>query len=164
LGGDKRRLSMGGDRDLTFLDRVKIQAEVLVPLIKAFEAELGSERAHSIARKALQDWVRKRYSSVREKMPGNPIDLVSSGLPTFAARALEYDVVGQSSDVFDFNVTKCAYAEFYKSLGEPELGFLFVCDLDNAMAEGLGSELEFDRSQTLMEGATHCDFRYRHRR
>ena len=147
----------------TYLDRVKAQAEVLVPLIKAFEEELGPERARSIARGALRDWIRERYASVREGWSGNPIDLVSAGLPTFAEEALEYDVVDRSSDAFEFNVTRCAYAELYQSLGEPELGFLFVCELDTAMAEGLGSDVEFDRSQTLMQGAPHCDFRYRRR-
>ena len=31
--------------DVSFVDRVKIQAEVLVPLIKELEIELGKERA-----------------------------------------------------------------------------------------------------------------------
>jgi hypothetical protein len=154
---------MSDVHDLTFLDRVKIQAEVLVPLIKGFETELGPERARSVASRALQAWVRKGYASLRERNPGNPIDLVSQGVPTFARDALQYEVVGRSADAFDFNVTKCAYAEFYRALGEPDLGFLFVCDLDHAMAEGIGPDLEFERSQTIMQGAAHCDFRYRRR-
>lgn len=149
--------------NLTFFDRVKIQAEVLVPLIKAFEGELGSDRVRSVARDALQSWVRQGYANLRERNPGNPIDLISGGIDTFAKDALEYEVIVQSPEALDFNVTRCGYAEFYKALGEPELGFLFVCDLDNAMAEGLGSDLEFKRSQTIMQGATHCDFRYRRR-
>jgi hypothetical protein len=147
--------------NLTFLDRVKIQAQVLVPLIKAFEAEIGSDRARSIAREALHSMVRQGYAKLREKTSGNPIDLISGGTDTFAKDALEYEVIDQSSEAFDFNVTKCAYAEFYKALGEAELGFLFVCDLDNAAAKGLGSDLEFERSQTIMQGESHCDFRYR---
>ena len=146
---------------ITFLEKVKIQAQVLAPLIKGFEAEFGSDRARSIARDALQNSVRQDYAKIREKISGNPIDLISSGIEMFAKDALEYEVIDQSSDVFDFNVTKCAYAEYYKALGEPELGYLFVCDMDRAMAEGLGSDLEFKRSQTIMQGGSHCDFRYR---
>ena len=52
---------------------------------------------------------------------------------------------------------------FYRALGEPEPGFLSVRELDEAMAEGLGPDLEFSRTQTLMQGASHCDFRYRRR-
>ncbi len=120
---------MSDVRNLTFLDRVKIQAEVLVPLIKGFDAEIGPERARAIAKEALR-----------------------------------VEVVARSPDAFDFDVTRCAYAEFYEALGEPELELLFVCDLYNAMAEGLGPDLAFERSQTIMQRATHCDFRYRRRR
>jgi hypothetical protein len=154
---------MSVSSDLTFLDRVKIQAEVLLPLIKGFEAELGAERARGIAREALQEWVRKSYAELREKSPGNPIGLISSGIPLFAKGALEVEMVDRSPDTLAFDVTRCAYAEFYEALGEPELGFLFVCELDDAMAEGLGSDLEFQRTQTIMQGAKHCDFRYRRR-
>ncbi len=145
---------------ITFLDRVKIQAQVLVPLIKAFEAEFGSKRARSIARETLQSSVREDYAKIREKFPGNPIEFISGVIDMFAKDGLEYELIAQSSDAFDFNVTKCAYAEYYKALGDPELGYLFVCDMDKAMAEGLGSDLEFKRSQTIMQGGSHCDFRY----
>jgi len=58
-------------------------------------------------------------------------------------------------------VTRCAYAEFYKALGEPELGFLLVCTADFATAEGFGPDVRLTRTQTIMQGASHCDFRYR---
>ena len=37
------------------------------------------------------------------------------------------------------DVTGCRYAEFYKELGEPELGFLLVCTADFAVAEDLAA-------------------------
>lgn len=147
---------------ITFLEKVRIQARVLVPLIKAFERELGSNRARSLAREALQNSVRQSYAKLREKNPGNPVELIPGGIAMFAEDALEYEVIVHTSEVFDFNVTKCAYADFYKAMGEPDLGFLFVCEQDHAIAEGLGSDLEFRRTQTIMQGATHCDFRFRH--
>ena len=47
------------------------------------------------------------------------------------------------------------------SLGEPELGFLLVCTGDFAVADGFGSDIKLTRTQTIMQGADHCDFRYR---
>jgi hypothetical protein len=35
------------------IERVKIQAQVLVPLVKALQAELGEERANANVRRAL---------------------------------------------------------------------------------------------------------------
>ncbi len=43
--------------EMPLFDRVKVQAEVLVPLVKQLEAELGADRAHQIVRTALSaEW------------------------------------------------------------------------------------------------------------
>jgi hypothetical protein len=41
------------------IEQVKIQARVLVPLVKALQAELGEERANALVRKALGDVYRR---------------------------------------------------------------------------------------------------------
>ena len=45
--------------DIPLIEQVKIQAQVLVPLVKALQAELGEERANAIVRKALRELYRK---------------------------------------------------------------------------------------------------------
>ena len=77
-----------------------------------------------------------------------------------AGDALDYEVIKQTPDAFEVNVTGCRYAEFYKKLGVPELGFLLTCSADFTMAEGYGANVELKRTQTIMQGASHCDFRY----
>jgi hypothetical protein len=69
-------------------------------------------------------------------------------------------VVKNTSDAFEANVVGCRYAEFYKALGEPELGFLLLCSADFPMVEGFGGDVGLTRTQTIMQGADHCDFRY----
>jgi hypothetical protein len=39
--------------DIPLIEQIKIQAQVLVPLVKALQAELGEERANALVRKAL---------------------------------------------------------------------------------------------------------------
>ena len=75
--------------------------------------------------------------------------------------ALDYRVRAQSQDIYEVDVTGCRYAQFYKELGEPELGFLLACGQDFSFTEGLGSGIKLTRTQTIMQGASHCDFRYR---
>ena len=75
--------------------------------------------------------------------------------------ALDYSVRAQSQDTCEIDVTGCRYAQFYKELGEPELGFLLVCNLDFRFAEGFGADVKLTRKQTIMQGASHCDFRYK---
>jgi len=41
------------------IEQAKIQAQVLVPLVKALQAELGEQRANALVRKALGDVYRR---------------------------------------------------------------------------------------------------------
>ena len=45
--------------DIPLIEQVKIQAQVLVPLVKALQAELGEERANAIVRKTLGNLYRR---------------------------------------------------------------------------------------------------------
>ena len=145
------------------IEQVKIQAQILVPLVKALQAELGEERANALVRRALGD-IYRRYGEEfwRAKDQKNLGNTMASAFATYArGDALDYRVREQSPDTFDIDVTGCRYAQFYKELGEPELGFLLVCSADFPMAEGFGSDIKLTRTQTIMQGASHCDFRYK---
>jgi hypothetical protein len=134
--------------------------------VKALQAELGEARANALVRKALRDLYRGYGEEFwQAKNEENVGKAMTSAFATFARDdALNYEVKAQSQDAFDLNVTGCRYAEFYQALGEPELGFLLVCSADYFMAEGFGPEVELTRTQTIMQGASHCDFRYRRSR
>ncbi|MBK9343276.1 MAG: L-2-amino-thiazoline-4-carboxylic acid hydrolase [Dehalococcoidia bacterium] len=61
---------------------------------------------------------------------------------------------------FGFNVTRCKFMEMYEELGARDLGYLLSCNRDFAMFEGMAPDVSFERTQTRMEGAPFCDFRY----
>ena len=132
-----------------------------MPLVKALRAELGEERANAIVRTALADlyrkfgekWWREHGSDV-----GATVGLAFDGFA--AGDALDRQVLSKTPDRFDFNVNRCRYAEFFKQIGAPELGFLLVCSADFHMAEGFGADVQLTRTQTIMQDASHCDFRY----
>jgi len=148
--------------DIPLIEQVKIQAQVLIPLVKALQAELGTERANAIVDKALGDWYRKAGERWWRKQQADSFgDKMACAFEEFAAgNALDYDVIRQAPDAFDVNVTGCRYAEFYQELGVPELGFLLVCGADFGVTEGYGPGVRLTRTQTIMQGAGHCDFRY----
>ena len=151
---------------VSVIEQAKIQAQVLVPLVKALQAELGEERANALVRKALGDTYRRHGEEFwRKKNENNVGKAIASAFATYARDdALEYRTIEQSQDAFALDVTGCRYAEFYKELGEPELGFLLVCTADFATSEGFGADIKLTRTQTIMQGASHCDFRYRRSR
>ncbi|WP_024513679.1 L-2-amino-thiazoline-4-carboxylic acid hydrolase [Bradyrhizobium sp. Tv2a-2] len=145
------------------IEQAKIQAQILVPLIKTLQVELGEERANALVRSALGETYR-RYGEEfwRAKNDKNLGKTMASAFATYARDdALDYSVIEQSQDVFEIDVTGCRYAEFYKELGEPELGFLLVCGADFDTAAGFDPDIKLTRTQTIMQGASHCDFRYR---
>ena len=151
---------------ISVIQQAKIQAQVLVPLVKALQAELGEERANDLVRKALGDTYRRFGEEFwRAKNESNLGQALTSAFATYAHDdALDYRVIAQSQDAFEIDVTGCRYAEFYRELGEPELGFLLVCSADFSTAEGFGSDVTLTRTQTIMQGAGHCDFRYKRSR
>jgi L-2-amino-thiazoline-4-carboxylic acid hydrolase len=149
--------------DVSVIQQAKIQAQVLVPLVKALQAELGEERANALVRRALGE-IYRRYGEEfwRAKNEKNLGKVMATAFTAYAREdALDYRVIEQSQDTFEIDVTGCRYAEFYKELGEPELGFLLICSADFPTAEGFGPDIKFSRTQTIMQGASHCDFRYR---
>ena len=145
------------------LEQAKIQAQVLVPLVQALQAELGESRANALVRRALGDVFRRYGEEFRRATQRQGLgEMMASAFAAYARDdALDYRVIAQSPDRFELDVTRCRYAEFFQALGVPELGFLLVCTADFAVAEGIGSDVELTRSQTIMQGASHCDFRYR---
>tara|TARA_B100000809_G_scaffold168966_1_gene166296 strand:+ start:1639 stop:2121 length:483 start_codon:yes stop_codon:yes gene_type:complete len=149
-------------KHLPLLEKRKIEAQVLAPLIKAFEAEFGREKTHALVGKVIRKLAGRDGKTIGEELEGTPIEKVTALVPRFnEGDALEIEVLKEDASSYEFNVTRCRFAEFYEEMGVPELGRLLSCNRDFALSEGVSSELELERSQTIMEGAPHCDFRFR---
>lgn len=148
---------------VTLLEQRQIEANVLIPMIKAFQAEFGVERVNAIARKVITELAHQYGESIAAaQRAGTPIEHMASGLSRFSAGgALEMEEVERTHDSYAFNITHCGYAEFYKKMGVPELGSLLQCNRDFAFTEGINPNLQLTRTQTIMQGASHCDFRFR---
>lgn len=145
------------------IEQVKIQAQVLVPLVRTLQAELGEERANALVRKSLGALYRQLGEAWwRAQGASEPGERLATAFEKFAAGdALDYEVLEQTADTFALDVTGCRYARFYQEIGAPELGFLLTCSADFTYAEGFGGDVQLTRTQTIMQGADHCDFRYR---
>jgi len=148
--------------DIALIEQVKIQSQVVVPLVKALQRELGEERANAIVRKALGDLYRKYGEKWWQTLGARNLgEKMASAFEIYAAGdALDYDVIKQAPDAFEVNVTGCRYAKFYHEIGVPELGFLLTCSADFPITGGFGPDVRLSRTQTIMQGASHCDFRY----
>ena len=57
---------------IPLLDEVKLQAQVLVPILRALRMEMGKDKADELIARALSDWVRSVYLRIGEKQTGTP--------------------------------------------------------------------------------------------
>lgn len=143
------------------IEQVKIQARVLVPLVRALQAELGEERANALVREAIGPLYRQYGEAWWAQGAGKFEQVLTTSFQRFASgEALDYEVVKRTPDAFHVDVSGCRYAQFFQEIGEPELGFLLVCSADFSLAEGFEG-VELTRTQTIMQGADHCDFRFK---
>jgi predicted ArsR family transcriptional regulator len=152
------------DPRLSLLDKTRIQAQVLVPVLQALRAELGRERADTIVRQALRDWSKQLFAAVGESVAGSPRRkwaAMQTALTEITERDVTFEMGRNDKEALEFNVTHCRFAEFFRALGEPELGALLVCATDFDIVAAGGSEVSLTRDHTLMQGAPSCTFRYR---
>ena len=144
------------------LVRREIEARILGPMIDAFAEAFGRDRVLEIVRSTIVEIARSQGRAMRLSGEGNDLDDFAGTMEAWKrGGALETDVLASSGDSFDFNVTRCRYAEMYREIGMEELGSILSCARDYALIEGYNASVDLTRTRTIMEGATHCDFRYR---
>ena len=148
--------------EIGVLRRREIEARILAPLLQALGDEFGRERVLELAREVIVQIAHQQGAQLAESMGGNSMSHFAESMEAWKkGDAIELEVLEQSDPVFAFNVTRCRYAEMYAQLGIPELGALLSCNRDFALIEGFNPDVTLTRTQTIMEGATHCDFRFR---
>ncbi len=153
---------MGADlTKVSILARREIEARILIPVIKALVADLGKERALEIIRPIIKSLARESGAQTAKIVGGNTLEDFARSLSFWTREdALRIEVLERTSRRYRFNVTCCRYAEMYQELGIAEYGALLSCGRDSAMIEGFNPKIEFSRTQTIMQGADHCDFCY----
>ena len=152
------------DPEVSLLDKTRMQAQVLVPVVRALRAELGKDKADAIVTQALRDWSKQLFAAIGDGIEGSPRRkwaAIQSVWGEVSGREVDVEVLRQDKEALDIDVTRCRFAEFFRELGEPELGALLICAADfDIVAAGAG-EVSLERAQTIMQGAPSCTFRYK---
>jgi len=150
-------------RPITLLQQRGIEAEVLIPFIRRLESEMGVERAHAVAREVIEEIARQQGRHVAEALGRSDIEGFTHVKESWggAGGDLTIETLRQDGEQLDFNVVGCRFAEMYRQMGAEDLGFLLSCSRDFSLSEGYSGDLHLERTQTIMQGAAYCDFRYR---
>jgi len=143
------------------LTRREVEARILAPVINALGDEFGHDRVLDIVRETITQIAADQGAELAQHMGGNSLGHFVDSLQYWTKdNALEIEVVEQTDSSFVFNVTRCRYADLYKRLGVSGYGTIFSCARDFALIEGFNEKIALTRTQTIMEGAPYCDFRY----
>ncbi|HEX8203745.1 MAG TPA: L-2-amino-thiazoline-4-carboxylic acid hydrolase [Isosphaeraceae bacterium] len=148
--------------ELSLLHQREIEARIVGPLVRAFAAELGAEATVRILRGVIADLARQGGAELARHLGTASLEAFAQCLDRWrAGGALEIDLIEQSPERLSFNVTRCRYAELYRALGLADLGASLSCQRDFALVQGFNPAIGLTRTQTIMEGAPSCDFRFR---
>ena len=149
--------------ELPILEIRRIEANIIKPIYEEIALELGEEKARQILTTAInKDAVRQgKELAASTDMPNNLETFDSLMARWSKGDALTKEQMHASEDRLEFNVTRCKYAETYAKMGLSHIGAILSCGRDGSLCEGYNPDVTLTRTQTIMGGATHCDFRFR---
>ena len=127
----------------TLIDRHGKQGEFI-----AYDAMLVELAAAEIPQQAVADFMAKRQA--RFSSEPDEADMFTAGLQVEFIRGSENEVVTL--------VKECEWARYFRER-HPRVGYLLACGLDNAMYGAFNERIRLQRTSTLMEGGSACDFR-----
>ena len=149
---------------LGILEQRRIEAAFAKGIYEEMKAELGEAQAKAILTRAVVKLAKATAAEMAKEGPGGQPSLehfIALQPLWTKGDALRIETLRKDATHYDFNVTRCRYAEMYRQMGLAELGAVLSCNRDGAFCEGYDPKLKLERTQTIMGGATHCDFRYR---
>ncbi len=148
---------------MSILERRRIEALVLKNVYEVIRERSGEEEAQAAIGEAVSRSAIEQGKSFADELGHTPtIQDFADIQPLWTKQnALEIDVISQGEDHFDFNVTRCRYSEMYREMGLGHIGHLLSCNRDGDFCIGYNPDMKLERTQTIMKGASHCDFRYR---
>ncbi|WP_213304047.1 L-2-amino-thiazoline-4-carboxylic acid hydrolase [Paraburkholderia sacchari] len=158
------RSSAATEGEIGILARRRIEAGVIAPIYEEMCARFGEETAQSIIDAAIRKAAIEAGQAFAGKTPGGTNLRTFQQLQTLWTQddALVISVEEATDDAFGYTVHRCRYAEMYREMGLGKIGHLLSCNRDYMFPQGYDSNIELERTQTLMEGASCCDFKYRY--
>ena len=149
---------------IPIIQRRRIEAELIKELYETLRERFGAEAAKDVIEQTIKKSAIAQARQFAEREPnGTNLETFAELYKYWTAEdALTIEVKRRDATTFDFDVKRCRYSEMYREMGLGEIGHLLSCNRDGAFCQGYDPAIKLERRQTLMQGASHCDFRYRY--
>ena len=148
--------------EINHLQLREIQAPIAVYLIKEFAKSVGFDKALEIATAAIQSDAIVAGKAMAEKLDSNTLKDMARLVREVWSKddAMTVSFLEETDRNLSFNVTRCGYAELYQKMGILEFGYCLSCSRDEPFIQGFNPRIRLLRTQTIMQRAPFCDFRY----
>ncbi len=157
------RAKKDANGELGILARRRIEAAIIAPIYAEMRETIGEDRARAILRRAIRRAAIEAGAEMAARADGEAdLESFKAILPLWTKDdALTIEIIDDAPGVLHFNVKRCRYAETYRAMGLGDIGDILSCNRDGDFCEGYDPRIQLTRTQTIMSGASHCDFRYR---
>jgi hypothetical protein len=147
--------------EIGVLKRREIEARLLAPIVDALGERFGRNEVLEVVRSVITEIARRQGRELAATLGRNDLKSYAESVEPWSRNgALQLRILDQNENVLDFDVTRCNYAELYRSLGIEELGSILSCARDASFIEGFNAGIILDRKHTILRGASVCDFRF----
>ncbi len=152
---------LSDSKKITRLEKRSIEVQAIAPVIEMVSKKIGKEEALEVLKEVNQQEAFTRGQSTVRTAGLSTIEELVKDVSTWGdGGEWKIEVLEETSTTYYFNLHRCLYYEKYKELGLEKLGVQLSCCRDEPFARGLDPKLKLSRTQTIMEGADFCDFRY----
>lgn len=150
-------------KDMPILERRRIEAQILKHVHDVVSARSGTEEADAVIGTAVSRSAIDQGRDFATALGHTPsLQDFADIMPLWEKEdALRVEMVEASPEKLEFNIVRCRYAEMYREMGLGRIGHLLSCNRDGDFCVGYNPQMKLTRTQTIMSGASHCDFRYR---
>src|SRR5258705_1478475 len=110
------------DPKVSLLDKTRMQAQVLVPVLGALRAELGKDKADAIVKQALRDWSKQLFTAIGDSIEGSPRQkwkAIQDSWGDVSGKDTEFVILRHDKEALEIDVTRCRLDEVFLALGEP---------------------------------------------
>jgi hypothetical protein len=150
--------------EIGVLKRREIEARLLAPIVDALGDMFGRQEVLEVVRNVVIGIARRQGRELASRLGRNDLQAYGTSVEPWSRNdALQMHILDQNEIVLNFDVTRCRYAELYRSLGIEELGSILSCARDATFIEGFNGEITLERKHTILQGSPACDFRYSNR-
>ena len=122
----------------------------MVKLARRLEQELGKEKAHRIIKEVAYELA---YEDTKKKIEGievNSMADIEKAMKTIRGPMMKVGS-GKSKEGY------CLWAESYREMGAEDIGYLWVCNADEAIMAAFSPHIRLTQGETLMTGNSFCD-------